>query len=119
MACLLSFTRAHRLRSNEEFKRLWQSGKRISLPGTRLLYLPNTHGAPRLGISIAKKQTRLAVQRNRFKRLVREAFRQHRSQLPAVDMVVVIYKEFAAFSSAEQRYQLVSVWEKLAARAKL
>ena len=33
---------------------------------------------------IAKKQVKLAVQRNRVKRLARESFRQHNDDLPCV-----------------------------------
>ena len=50
----------------------------------------DNHGhAARLGLAIAKKHCKLAVSRNRLKRIVRESFRQHREQLAGLDIVVM------------------------------
>lgn len=46
-------------------------------------------GGPRLGIIVAKKHLAHAVQRNRIKRLVREAFRVKRASLASADLVVL------------------------------
>lgn len=40
-------------------------------------------------MAIAKKHCRLAVGRNRLKRVIRESFRQHRLQLAGLDIVVI------------------------------
>ena len=42
---------------------------------------------PRLGLVVPKKLCKLAVRRNLAKRVVREAFRQHKAGLPACDLV--------------------------------
>lgn len=47
---------------------------------------------PRLGLAISKKIYRLAVDRNRFKRIAREVFRLHRQQLNNRDFVVMVRK---------------------------
>jgi ribonuclease P protein component len=57
-------------------------------------------GPARLGLAIAKKQVRRAVDRNRIKRIVRETFRRHRARLPGVDLVVMAR---AAASTADNR----------------
>jgi ribonuclease P protein component len=49
---------------------------------------PNEAAGPRLGLSVAARIIGNAVRRNRVKRLVRESFRQHQHELPAVDIVV-------------------------------
>jgi len=43
----------------------------------------------RLGLAVSRKVSRSAVQRNRIKRLVRESFRKHSPDLPALDIVVM------------------------------
>lgn len=43
----------------------------------------------RLGLAVSKKNCRLAVGRNRIKRIVRESFRAHQQELHGVDLVVL------------------------------
>ena len=47
---------------------------------------------PRLGLAISKKVHRLAVDRNRFKRIARETFRLQRQHLDNWDFVVMARK---------------------------
>ena len=54
-----------------------------------VLYRDNSKRAPRLGLAISKKNCRLAVGRNRLKRIVRESFRQHQDVLPGIDIIVL------------------------------
>ena len=55
----------------------------------------NKPGA-RLGIVAAKRNVKLAVDRNRLKRFVRESFRLQQQQLSGLDLVVLIKKDFAS-----------------------
>lgn len=54
-----------------------------------MLYRENGQAEARLGLAIAKKCARRAVDRNRLKRIARESFRTHRHTLPGVDIVVL------------------------------
>ena len=49
---------------------------------------PNQAGFPRLGMIVPRRLLARAVDRNRFKRCIRESFRQAMPQLPACDYVV-------------------------------
>ncbi len=48
----------------------------------------------RLGIVVGKRNVKLAVERNKLKRLVRESFRIQQQFLGGLDIVVVIKKNF-------------------------
>jgi ribonuclease P protein component len=41
-------------------------------------------------MAISRRHARSAVERNRVKRLIREAFRRHRPDLPGLDVVVML-----------------------------
>jgi ribonuclease P protein component len=47
-------------------------------------------GASRLGVALSRKLVRSSVERNRIKRLVREAFRRHAIKGLALDCVVTL-----------------------------
>ena len=67
-----------RLKKQTDFQKLFQKGKRGFSPSLTVVYMPSKKMT--MGISIGKKHGK-SVQRNRIKRLIREAFR---SCLPAV-----------------------------------
>ena len=48
----------------------------------------NDEGHPRLGMAVQSKLAGGSVARNRIRRVVRESFRLHQHELPAVDLVV-------------------------------
>ena len=54
-----------------------------------VLYKENGEQNARLGLAVSKKNCRLAVGRNRLKRVIRESFRQHHETLQGFDVVVL------------------------------
>lgn len=70
------------------FERLLRSGTRRSVGGYVFYYEHRVAGPPRLGILISRKHAASAVQRNRIKRCIREAFRLEQHSLGAVDLLV-------------------------------
>ena len=65
-----------------------RSGTRRSLRGFVFYYQRRAAGPPRLGILISRKHAAAAVQRNRIKRCIREAFRLEQKSLGAIDLLV-------------------------------
>ena len=70
------------LNQNRDFVRLYRRGASLVNPILVTYCQKNRRGALRIGITATKKVGN-AVQRNRAKRLIREAYRQLELQLPA------------------------------------
>jgi ribonuclease P protein component len=62
---------------------------------------PNDRGHARLGMIVSKRLFSRAVDRNRIRRLIREAFRLSAPALPALDLVVRPYSHPVGGSPAE------------------
>ncbi len=66
---------------------------------------------PRLGFVVSKKVSKLAVQRNRVKRQIREVFRQSQSQLCNMDFIVVAKPDISENTNAALNQDLVRLFE--------
>ena len=82
------FTPAQRLRQKSEFDRVYKDARRFTDNLFAVFARHNGGPHPRLGLSIAARLVGNSVRRDRVKRLVRESFRLHQHELPAVDIVV-------------------------------
>ena len=62
------------LKLNGDFRRLYNRGKAVTNPALVMYYMKNRAGICRIGITTGKKIGN-AVERNRSRRIIREAFR--------------------------------------------
>lgn len=103
----LAFSKAQRLLEPREFKAVFDAALyKASHRSLLLLAIPRTGGSARLGLVVAKKNARLAVQRNRLKRILRERFRQQQHSLSGLDIVALVKPGLAQMDNAAVR-QLV------------
>jgi len=78
----LKFSRQYRIRRHTEFARVMKRGRRANDRRLQIWALPNNLPHARLGLIVGRRHGN-AVQRNRLKRIIREAFRLSRERLPS------------------------------------
>ncbi len=76
----------------------------------------NDAGEARLGMAVSIRAAGNAVRRNRLRRLIRESFRMHRGELPAVDVLVTARAPATAATSQQVYASLARHWQTLGAK---
>jgi ribonuclease P protein component len=105
----------YRLRSQRDFRGVYGRGRRASgawLTVVVWLRRPGEIPAPRVGLSVSKDHGG-AVRRNKLKRVLREAFRHERADMPAnIDVVLIPKKRDDNMPLAEVRTELPELIQK-------
>lgn len=116
----LSLPKTALLTETAEYQQVYKAGKRLRGQNFSLIYLANGRADHRLGISV--HGVKLAVKRNRIKRIIREFFRLHRAlpdggfgdeQTGKVDCVFAVRPEFALDSPAAVAAVVVPLLKKI------
>jgi ribonuclease P protein component len=110
----LTLSASRRMRRQSEFKCAYASGRRYSNEFVTATTLRNDITWPRLGMSIAARILRRAVDRNRVRRLIRESFRMHQQQLPSLDIIIGARAGAVKADRAHLRASLDRLWRKIA-----
>jgi ribonuclease P protein component len=100
------------LRRKVEFERLLRRGVRQTVEGYTFYIGRRENGAPRLGLLVTRQHSARAVERNRIKRCIREAFRLAQETLGALD--VLVRPPFGVKASPQMIERLQSLLRKLA-----
>lgn len=99
------------LRNSRQYRRVIEGGSREILENIAVYRIPNQSEATRIGISVTRKLGK-SVQRNRIKRLLREAIRRNASLLPkGEDIVVVARRGCGDADLAELENEIRSIGE--------
>ena len=97
-------TKIMRLNNPQDFKRCFLSRKIIKNAAFTLHYSKNESQTARLGVNIAKKKIKRAVDRNKIKRAAREAFRIR--HFKGIDIVLILKNE--KFYDQTKRFTLIN-----------
>ena len=102
-----------RILKREEFIRVYEQGRKVQARYFTAFILPNRVDRPRLGITVTRK-TGNSVERNRVRRLVREAFRKTRWIAPiGVDIVINAKRQLVDAESRDVEREFVAFWERM------
>ncbi len=108
-----SFSRSSRLTLAGEFKQVFQNNFRVSDDCFTLLVGKQQSLNTRIGFAVAKKQIKRAVDRNHLKRLIRESFRRHQSEMPNLDIVVMVRFNILQLNNSQIFTRLDKHWRKV------
>ena len=101
-----------RIKKRDEFQAAFKEGK-VAADGVLVVHAVRAEAGPtRMGISIAKRVGN-APKRNRWKRLIREAFRRQRAQLPDGLQIIIRPKKGATADAASIRNSVKTLLQRL------
>ncbi len=108
-----SFPPSVRLREPAEFKCVFANPERSTDKYFTVLAIVNELEHPRLGLAIAKKHIKRAVDRNKIKRSARESFRLQQQDIYHLDFVITARRDAATADSKTLQASLNKHWLKL------
>jgi len=109
-----AFSKSMRLLNSNDFQTVFDDAPlRTSHQHFLFLARQNQLDRSRLGLVIAKKHIRHAVDRNRMKRLIRETFRAKQQQLAGIDVIVLARKGMNDVTNTVLIEQLNKQWQGL------
>ncbi|WP_417557958.1 ribonuclease P protein component [Mesoflavibacter zeaxanthinifaciens] len=103
-----TYNKDEKLKSQKAIEQLFAEGKSVSAYPLRMVYLDN-QSQLKIGVSVSKRNFKLAVHRNRVKRLLREGYRLNKNLL--IDnkldhytlMFLYISKEMPNFKTIDKK----------------
>ncbi|MCK5898231.1 MAG: ribonuclease P protein component [Methylococcales bacterium] len=108
-----SFPPTLRLKTPADFQNVFSDPVKSTDRYFTLLAINNSFEQPRLGLAIAKKNIKKAVDRNKIKRVARESFRLQQHQIGTLDIVVLARRDAAKTSTVVLTKSLIKHWHKL------
>ena len=91
---MFRLTKQSKLIKTDDFSSVFNFRKRISNKFLVMRFKPNELVYPRLGLIVAKKTAKLAVNRNYMRRVLRELFRLNQHNIASLDLVIQVQKKF-------------------------
>jgi len=90
-----------RLLNKKDYSHVFDKALKLNNKAFTLLARENNLSHPRLGLIIAKKNIKLAYQRNGIKRLLREHFRLQQKEYANFDLVVLTRRDIALLNKTD------------------
>ena len=108
------FTKNYRLLTSSDYKGVFDNAEhKVSCRFILMLAIKHKKCQTRLGMIVSKKNIPKSVERNRIKRLIRESFRKTRSQLPQLDVIVLIRRGLDGLPNLTISTKMDALWKDL------
>ncbi|MGV6826925.1 MAG: ribonuclease P protein component, partial [bacterium] len=108
-----AFSRANRMLNAADYRQVFADNRRSSDACFTVLAHRTGRDHARLGLAIAKKHARRAVDRNRIKRVTRESFRHSLETLAGYDLVILAKPGTVRFNNPQLTKSLQGHWRKI------
>lgn len=110
----LGFSKKNRLLKAADFQPVFKTARfKVSSKNLLVLAVDNNLPVARVGLVVGKKHVRLATQRNRIKRLLRESFRHYQHSLAGLDIVLLVRGPMHLENNARTRQTVDTLWSDL------
>lgn len=110
------FPRERRLTRGAQYQQVFAGAHKAGGAYFTVLGRPNTCGHPRLGLAVSRRAAPRAVDRNRLKRVIREAFRHNQHSLGGIDIVVLAKAPARGADNAALTAAVLKQWQRLSQR---
>lgn len=104
-----SFRPHEKVKHPDDFRRAFERRRSVSDAFLIIHGVENGLDHARLGIAVPRKRVRAASARNRLKRVIREAFRLSKAELPAgIDLIVLPRDTCLTFDAARRSLPILA-----------
>jgi ribonuclease P protein component len=108
------YSRRHRFSVQGSFGPVLRGSRKLRGRLAILHVAPGRSGQSRLGLALTRRLVPLSVNRNRVKRLVRDAFRRHVVKHAGLDCVVSLRERFDDTQAAPLAAEIQTLFDQLA-----
>ncbi|MGH1426937.1 MAG: ribonuclease P protein component [Arenicella sp.] len=108
-----TFPKSFRLLKPSEFQTVYKHGQWASNRELSINVVKHSKPSSRLGITVSKKVSKRAVDRNRIKRHIREWYRKNKHRCHNFDIVLTAKPAIQQKTMAEIQLSLEDIWRKL------
>lgn len=108
-----TFPNSIRLRKPSEFQVVYKEGSWVANREIAVNFKRHSKPFSKLGITVSKKVSKRAVDRNRIKRHFREWFRKNKRHCQSIDMILTAKPSINLKSTIEINHSLEDIWRKV------
>ncbi len=112
------FSKKKRLLNKADYKAVFDCARVQKSAFFTMLARPNAQPLARLGVIVAKRLLKRAVDRHRIQRMIRESFRHNQALLVGLDVIVLLRSDCRNQTAQGLRDCLEKQWQDLQRRCK-